>query len=40
MGTTPFLSWNGPKGETVNDWSEILTLTIQHMPNLDPVDFF
>ena len=29
-----------PKGETVNDWSEMLTLTIQDMPNVDPVEFF
>ena len=29
-----------PKGETVNDWSQMLTLTVQDMPNLDPVEFF
>ena len=29
-----------PKGESVNDWSEMLTLTIQNMPNIDPVEFF
>ena len=29
-----------PKGETVNDWSEMLTLTIQDTPNVDPVEFF
>mgnify|MGYP003972528255 FL=1 len=29
-----------PKGESVNDWSEMLTLTIQNMPNIDPVGFF
>ena len=29
-----------PKGESVDDWSEMLTLTIQNMPNIDPVEFF
>ena len=29
-----------PKGESVNDWSEMLTLTIQNMPNVNPIDFF
>ena len=29
-----------PTGETVNDWSQMLTLTVQDMPNLDPVEFF
>ena len=29
-----------PKGESVNYWSEMLTLTIQNMPNIDPVEFF
>ena len=29
-----------PKGATVNDWSQMLTLTVQDVPNLDPVEFF
>ena len=29
-----------PTGETVNDWSQMLTLTVQDIPNLDPVEFF
>ena len=29
-----------PKGESVDGWSEMLTLTIQDMPNVDPVEFF
>lgn len=29
-----------PKGETVNDWSQMLTLTVQDVANLNPVEFF
>ncbi len=29
-----------PRGETVDDWSQMLTLTVQNLPNLDPVEFF
>ena len=29
-----------PRGEAVSDWSEMLTLTVQNLSNLDPVEFF
>tara|TARA_Y100001934_G_scaffold276773_2_gene374054 strand:- start:291 stop:824 length:534 start_codon:yes stop_codon:yes gene_type:complete len=29
-----------PQGETASDWSQMLTLTVQDLRNLDPVTFF
>ena len=29
-----------PKGETVDNWSQMLTLTVQDVANLNPVEFF